>query len=946
MSRFPLALRPCDRFIESSSHTPLLPSAAAPVTSDPAWFLPGSEPEAWLEELARWRVPLDSVTLRMVPRSLSDRQACGVLVVLPNDQSCVPSPWVIPCTSRIGRLFFPTNSRLHPDPTDAELERELLDRVYFLHPTIGFVGFGPEDEWRVEQLLLKPARRSSTWRELDPGVRLAPRLREVTAIAGRSPEDVLESGREEIATEGPEDLPPAPDEPRDSLKGKLRDLGSSGLTKFARWLAGRSSPTPASGEVSTGSSWLDRLDTWAQRRSEQSEYEREVRRHREVFRLLHLLETEPDEGLRHALPLESLNARGLVPPGTGLEAREVDFDLEALRGGSPASSWSISAEIYERLLGSYRQLANRELHLGRHRRAAYIFAQLLGEYREAASALRQGEHFHEAGVLYLTKLDLPREAARCFEDAGEWEQAVQLYEKSECFEEAGDLLTRLEMFPRASFTYRKAAELLLERQDRVGAARVFEAKIGRPREALAVLTLGWPHTEQAQQCLAQGFVLMAREGWHDDARQSLNDLVSTRFEGHEELGASALEVMSEVARAYPEADVAEAAADGARVVAATVLQASTEQLATGPVERAVRALASLAPGDVILSRDADRFRARVRARRQAQVRKAPAPAARRKRAVRIVGEIELPSEVSWRAACATTAGIIAVGAAGATLVAVRVDFEGRAIDRLEWEGVGYGAEPCVDAHWDTPSLVLVHVPHRTVEPQVWSPTDRFPLPIKVGSPSWLASSTVGFAVGTAGMIWSVRAEREGHTLCAHTSDGTLRETHALPLLDSEGGAPSSGSSRVTVHARPQAVFVGVGHTLLRLGAEREWIVNPLLDEVRAVTGSAPFTVPRVAAALPQGGVLVWAGLGWSHQYPFALGLSDPVVTMLRDGRLIAVTAAQGQVFDTGEQRVTLSAEFEGPGDEPIGVFRAAGTSEFVVVTRAGRSLRYRMESLG
>jgi len=41
-------------------------------------------------------------------------------------------------------------------------------------------------------------------------------------------------------------------------------------------------------------------------------------RHREIERLLHLLETDPDTGLRHALPLRTLPHRGRGKPGSKL----------------------------------------------------------------------------------------------------------------------------------------------------------------------------------------------------------------------------------------------------------------------------------------------------------------------------------------------------------------------------------------------------------------------------------------------------------------------------------------------------------------------------------------------------------------------------------------------------------------------------------------------------
>ena len=69
-------------------------------------------------------------------------------------------------------------------------------------------------------------------------------------------------------------------------------------------------------------------------------------------------------------------------------------------GGGPVDFWMMSPEYSQRLATIYRELANREISLGRHRRAAYILAELLGDLSAAAATLADGGHFREAAVLY------------------------------------------------------------------------------------------------------------------------------------------------------------------------------------------------------------------------------------------------------------------------------------------------------------------------------------------------------------------------------------------------------------------------------------------------------------------------------------------------------------------------------------------------------------------
>ena len=51
-----------------------------PLREAAAWLIPGSDPAAWLEELARWQVPHAGLVLRVLPLSRTDLRPRGVLV--------------------------------------------------------------------------------------------------------------------------------------------------------------------------------------------------------------------------------------------------------------------------------------------------------------------------------------------------------------------------------------------------------------------------------------------------------------------------------------------------------------------------------------------------------------------------------------------------------------------------------------------------------------------------------------------------------------------------------------------------------------------------------------------------------------------------------------------------------------------------------------------------
>src|SRR5258706_6839588 len=161
-------------------------------------------------------------------------------------------------------------------------------------------------------------------------------------------------------------------------------------------------------------------------------------RHKELHRLLHLLEKDPEAGLRHAIPMNDFAHRGLGRPGGRLGERPPDLDVNRL-GGGPADFWHVPDHLQQVLRRRYREMADRELQLGRHRRAAYIYAELLGDLVSAAHALKQGQLYREAAVIYEEHLHNPLEAARCLADGGLLLEAIERYEKLERWLEAADL---------------------------------------------------------------------------------------------------------------------------------------------------------------------------------------------------------------------------------------------------------------------------------------------------------------------------------------------------------------------------------------------------------------------------------------------------------------------------------------------------------------------------
>ena len=535
-----------------------------------AYLLAGSDVTEWLAEIGRWAMPMASLRLYVLPTSVRDITPAGTLVVLPDEGRPAPSPTAV-AYSRFGENFYlPVDCDLFPAVSKSELRERLRGHLYVLHPTIGLVGFEPADAKVVHELLAPPIRKAANWACAHPGIAASPGLRSLTAL----PPDLdtlMEQARDDIHSEPTDGVPPSPG---DSVPGPLGQAGLtiaqgllgalSGLGKaFGKLFGsarggGAGGGKQSGGKSAGGPGWLSRMMAGISERLQAA-------RNREIARLMNLLKTNPDEGLRYALPFGGAAHRGLAKPGDRLTRRDVNFNLHGLGGGTPADVWEMPDDYRRHLANMYRQSAQREVGLGRYRRAAYIYAELLGDYHAAANVLVQGRHYREAAVLYKEHLHIPREAARCLEKGGLLAEAIVIYLELGEFETAGDLHTKLGNANAASAAYREAVTKYRDANDLLRAAGVLDEKLKSPDEAVDLLWSGWPDDLRAAECLGRRFALLGRLGRHDRVGRDVQLLRDQAYStAHSRLLIDALVRLNQT---YPDATLRTCSADAVRVVA-------------------------------------------------------------------------------------------------------------------------------------------------------------------------------------------------------------------------------------------------------------------------------------------------------------------------------------------------------------------------------------------
>ncbi len=895
-----------------------------------AWFLPGDDPAEWLAELAAGGAPLAGLRIWPVPRSRRDRTPCGALVPLPTPLRPARGSRAQPWQVRARKLYFPADAALEPEVHDGELDELLPGALIVLHPAAGLISFDAADGRAPAALLELPPQRDAAWDVATAGVAGVRRLLSVEPESPPTLERVLEEGRGDIGSRAPEELPPAPGEPREGLMDRMGKWAGQRVAHAAWWLsdlAPKTSPEPT---------WIDRMRDWLTQQNTRLRSDLESARHREILRLMHLLEADPDQGLKFALPLKGLGSRGVAPPGGRLTPRDTNFDLGRLRGGGPGDSWSVPWQVHEQLRARYRDLANRELRLGRHRRAAYILAELLADYSAAAGALIQGRHFREAAVIYRDHLKRPQEAARCLEQGGLLGEAAALYESLGHFETAGDLYARMDRRDEAAVLWRRAADRHREGGEVLAACRLLEEKVRAPDEALALLAATWPWSEQAGVCLRERLALLGRLARHDDARALV---VQLRREPPPSGRVTVLaQALGSAAGAYPDAQVRRSCADAVRVVAGRALPHATLAETTELVQSVTR----LVPEDRLLGRDGNRFLLR----RRAQLASRAVPAGGGGTDPVLVGQFRLPRDVTWKAAASQGRVFYAAGTVAGGLVVVRGLWDGM-LQQVRWEvPVPSQARVVLQPGAISTHPTLVALPGGPrLEMLRFEATEALPVTTRVGSPPGLPDRYLSLAYGEQSTVW-VLAEEDGRlVLTARTLDGSLVATKAVPPSEeADAAAPASaGYAIAPVLTRRDTVYFAVRNRVVALLRGESFVSCEVQDSVLDLTGSDPLSRTRVAATFEWGGAVLWGGLDWGNVRTFGERLWRPLATFTRDGSLVAIAQGEGQVFSTHNLAILHRRTFPSPENVPLALLPAAGLSEFALFGADGTVRVYRLQ---
>jgi len=751
----------------------------------------------------------------------------------------------LPLRSLAGCLYLPRDAVLHPPVTDSEIRAMAGDGLLFFHPTRGLDRIAPEALRPIAQWLQVPLESEMEWNGAQPGPEPPPGLRQILVpIPPGDLGSMFAREGDEIGNPNGEPLPKAPGEPADN---PLANASRKAMRAFTEKLA-RLGKGGRAGGGARGPGWTDKLSEWAGERFASLTRDLDVLRHKEIHRLLQLFDTDPEKGLRQAIPMNPFGNRGQAPPGVHLGDRPLDFDVSRL-GGEAADSWSIPPELQAALSRRYREMAAREAELGRYRRAAYIYAQLLGDLSSAANVLELGGHHLEAAVLYRDHLQNPLAAAKCLAAAGQLPEAIALYETHGEWETAAGLHERMGDREGARAMWRRAVEAALERENRLEAAGYLLARLDARREALDLLFDAWPDHPSAFVCLERGFELLAEQEEHEEARSRLAMVLER---GESQPRVPLLQFLGWVQETYPEPGIRQKATHGVqRTVAQRLSESGVEEREARGLLRFVR---ELRREDQLLKRDVERFCDELG---EGMRRKASATKTTVARAARLIRTWALPQQTEWRHLVRHRHWVFAVGFDGDELCCVRGIWEGL-VQGMRWPVPGVQRHPGIileSAGENAGMMVLAVQGQPPLLRKTLPASDQFfGKPCMIGGVPWLGSEVWPFAFGPQCVWGLMNPPIVPCLLTCHDKQGRLLRTEEWEELPEE---VLEGGSEPLMTTVGNTVVLAMGDRLLWMPVQGERVSVQLPSEVIGLTPTLSHARGGVVVRMWRGAVLIW-----------------------------------------------------------------------------------------
>ncbi|HMO15082.1 MAG TPA: hypothetical protein PKD64_13280 [Pirellulaceae bacterium] len=950
-----------------------------------AWLLPGPLAVGWLNEIATWNLPHQHLRFLILPTSMSDRSPTGALVYFdssansgkglnqeaaqagerdPLTRTCIsPAPTCIEYWGWLDRLWIPHGATLNHPVSAIDFDAiRVPNLTYIWHPKIGLIGIDDVEILRCSQLLRLPREEASGWDRGVAGPKFNKRLYTMRSSPPAHIDETLAEGKEDIGAQADQiSWKPQPRKPitaKEVFSGKVNPV----LFGIARIVRAMTKIAPATASQET---WINRWEKWANDRLRELSDQLFRERNKELLRLMDLLDNDPDQGLKFALPIDSVSShRGLEHAGGELGKREIDFDYGKLTTPRAQDVWEIPARIRHDLHCKYRNLAAREVSLGRYRRAAYIYAHLLADLPAAARALEAGKHFREAAVIYRSHLKDDLTAIRCLKSGGLWSEAIELLEQREDFEQIGDILAKIGQPENAIQFYLRATDQFKHRDELIHAARIEEYKLGEPDLALKTLSSGF--SKGKSFCLPEIFRILGNKGGHQVAQTWLEKARTYVLEYPRTINGVAETVIRQ-ATEYPDQATRELAADTARKIVSQYLagnRPSTEYAL-------IKNLSKLAPADRLLSRDCGRVVNDLSPKRKSTTR----PRSSRRQPVTLHRSLVLDENrelwgrlmgqpppansepLSWVTAHSIRDTVFALGYCHDIFVIQRFDWRYQSFDTRCFyfsrpvPPDGLTANDVIIAS-NRENFVAIFISNRLQQAEVPLATRLTDLSFSSLVSTELIMRTELMPSFTLGKPAGVTQEVLGLQAISNREWLQLRLQNNSLLLEIVGsGNPLTSTVSIALQDLPSfqipvPICVLEGKFLLGIG-NRSFVISSVdrksIDFDQLICGiatSPPYTRLRVGMALDNGIAYFKDHIDASNYRILCSEMERPHMLFTRSGHLVAATDNHCQIFSTRDDLPALVGELT--ISESLALLPTNAPNEFATITKRGEVKVYQI----
>ncbi len=464
-------------------------------------LIKGPSVEHWLREIQGMGLSLASICVYPLA-SVTANVVWGCLVATSGTAGNIAIGRNEYCQLVHNLLYIPERSALHPQLSAAETATLLKGKKHIMHPDFGLAELEEPVSW--EGLLQQP-------RELTP-------LLSEPAAAPYIPKEIrtfqVKPVKEEEALQALEEghFPkqrPFSDEP-------LNPIEKARLFLYRKlFTSGKAGNAP--GEKSSESSpLLSKIASIAKFFSGKNagmtdkmkmDYEELERRNQKYFdRLMDMLQKDPEEALKYAIPLDPEGTQR----GTGaglfeMHKRWFDFSLYG-QGHRPGGGTAVMPDsAFRQLQSQYLRIARQLIEQKDYRKAAFVYMKLLKDHTMAARTLEDGGFYQEAASCYLKYCSNNQKAAECFEKGNMTTRAIELYKEMNQYEKAGDLHNRIHQNKEAQVCYQKVADDYVQNHQFIKASVIFKDKMDNRLMSQELLMKGWRTNKDAANCLQHYF---------------------------------------------------------------------------------------------------------------------------------------------------------------------------------------------------------------------------------------------------------------------------------------------------------------------------------------------------------------------------------------------------------------------------------------------------------